>query len=384
MKKTNLRILGTVLYLAAVLLSLSACGPKYDPTVTAAPTEATEAPTGGPTEADTDEQTDVRAWVTADPSSFRFTQELVCTNKIPMSLYKDFFDSTAPTACVLPALPQYFVPQGMDYWDEMGWFIVSGYFKPTKYFESSVLFAVDAATGSYVGEWELMNFTGEPHTGHDGGVAVTDRNIYLSTAYTLFRISLDDVRATGGSGKLTIAENIAVPAKASFCNASGGYVFVGDFSLNGNKSYTIVGHEHGSYYAWSVAYKIDDSERGISAEPEFVFSIPESIQGFTMLGDGRLFMTKSYGRTNDSAFYVTEKAPLNGSPACNVTIYGKQIPLYEIGSFNQIKALPMAEGCTCRGDSVFVIFESCAYTYRAESASVSKNPTDKIWEWRVR
>ncbi len=321
--------------------------------------------------------------LSGDTSAFSLTQKPVCDEyslSVKLS-YASFFNKAASTGFVLPGLEQYFVPQGMDRWDEAGVFLISGYFNPTTYSSASVLLAVDATTGQYTGEWVIKNKNGSAHTGHDGGVAVTADDIYLSTSSKLYRISLEQLKTVGNHGDLKIEEEISVPVRASYCNYSNGYLFVGEFSINGNASYTITGHEHGDYYAWTVAYRLGSDGRP-EKNPAFVISTPERIQGFCMTDDGRIFMTRSYGRTNDSYLYITSSSPLSGSPAGTVKINKVDVPIYETGSFSSVKTVPMAEGCTWRDGKAWIIFESGAYYYRAYNpSSVSKNPTDVIWSF---
>lgn len=353
------------------------------------PTNApTNAPTMAPTKAPTAKAT-AKPTVTPAPTkapeksifegstaSFKFSQAGVCTNTISKTTYADLFKYATNTDITVPALPQYFVPQGIDYWKEENVFIISGYFKPTDYYQYSVLFAVNATTGKYVGEWNLYNVNGTPHSGHDGGVAVTETDIYLSVNYTLFRISKDTVKKLGNSGNLKIDEEIKVATKASYCNYSNGILWVGEFSLNGDASYTITGHGFNENHAWTIGYKLT-ADYKMKSVPDYVISTPEKIQGFTMLDDGRIFMTSSYGRTNKSTVYVSKSAILSEKAAGTVTISGSSVNIYYTSNYTKITAIPMTEGCCKAGGSIYVMFESGAYNYR----SGALDPTDKLWKF---
>ncbi len=349
--------------------------------------------TDAPTEATTNEAQTTEPEITTAPpyqlsggtSSFVYTQERVCedfSDDVIMSYEGMLY--AADTGITVPGLNQNFVPQGLDYWEEADLFLISGYFNPASS-SSSVILAVRKSDGKYVGEWSLKNRNGSWHANHDGGIAVTETDVYLANSSTLFRISLSQIKQTGSSGTLKIEQEIPVPVRASYCNYSGGYLWVGEFSINGNASYTITGHEFGENYAWTVGYRLTGASGRLESTPSVVISTPERIQGFCMLDDGRLFMTKSYGRTNDSHYYITGEKPLTGAADGSVTISGKQVPLYEVrvgAKAFACKVVPMAEGCTCIGNTAYVIFESAAYYYRAATpTSVSKNPTDRIWSF---
>jgi hypothetical protein len=355
---------------------------------TAAPVETTAAPvemTSAPEQTSSSgTEPDQPYTLSGDTSAFSYTSERVCSDYgssvLNSSAYSAFFASTSDSGITIPALAQNFVPQGIDYWDEAGVFLISGYFNPASS-SSSVLLAVEKDTGKYVGEWSLKNTDGSAHTAHDGGVAVTEKDIYLSNGSKLFRISLDQLKKTGNHGTLKIEQAISVPVKASYCNYSGGYLWVGEFSLQGNASYTITGHEYAGNYAWTAGYRLGADGRPESS-PAVIISTPERIQGFCMFDDGRIFMTRSYGRTNDSYFYITKTALLSSDPDASVTVGGKNVPLYLVApeeNCTSVRGVPMAEGCTALGGKAYVIYESGAYYYRAASSSVSKNPTDRIW-----
>ena len=354
---------------------------------TAAPVETTAAPvetTSAPEQTSSSGTEPGQPYtLSGDTSSFSYTSERVCadygSSVLNSSAYSAFFASTSDSGITIPALAQNFVPQGIDYWEEAGVFLISGYFNPAA--SSSVLLAVEKDTGKYVGEWSLQNTGGSAHTAHDGGVAVTETDIYLSNGSKLFRISLDQLKKTGNHGTLKIEQEISVPVKASYCNYSGGYLWVGEFSLQGNASYTITGHEYAGNYAWTAGYRLGADGRPESS-PAVIISTPERIQGFCMFDDGRIFMTRSYGRTNDSYFYITKTALLSSDPDASVTVGGKNVPLYLVApeeNCTSVRGVPMAEGCTALGGKAYVIYESGAYYYRAASSSVSKNPTDRIW-----
>lgn len=304
--------------------------------------------------------------------SFEFTQESSCANEIPEKDYPEFFLHAKSTGFTIPALLQNFVPQGIDFWKEENVFIISGYFKPTDYYQYAVLFAVDAESGKYVGEWKLLNTDGTPHSGHDGGVAITEKDIYLSVAYTLHRISKEQIRNVGNHGNLKFDESIPDPVKASYANFSNDILWVGEFSLKGDPNYTIKGHDYGENHAFTVGYRLD-KEGKLSKDPSYVISSPEKVQGFTMLPDSRIFMTTSYGRTNDSTIYISEKSIFD-FPAGDVSLNGKKIPLYYTDSYQKIKSIPMNEGVCTDGNFAYFICESGAKNYAG-----AKNPTDKIW-----
>lgn len=314
---------------------------------------------------------------------FSFTQENIVDDVLVGSTYDSFLKNASSSELVIPALNQYFVPQGLSYWEEFGWFFITGYFKPTDYSSSSVLLAIDSSTGEYVGEWKLLDIDGSAHTKHDGGIAITETDIYLSTSYTLYRISIERLYEVGNVGSLQIEEEIKVPVSASFANYSNNMVWVGEFYEKND--YPLRGlHEvkinaTTTHYAWVAGYKIDENTNKIEDTPTCILSIPEKIQGMSFLRNKTLVLSSSYGRRNYSSLYFVSD-PL--SKECNeyVTINDKEVPMYYIDNYDIVVAPPMVEGCCSLGNTLYMIFESAAYNYLLSNPSnVSKDPLDEIW-----
>ena len=320
-----------------------------------------------------------------DPSSieFSFTQENIVDDVLVGSTYDSFLKNASSSELVIPALNQYFVPQGLSYWEEFGWFFITGYFKPTDYSASSVLLAIDSSTGEYVGEWKLLDIDGSAHTKHDGGIAITETDIYLSTSYTLYRISIERLYEVGNVGSLQIEEEIKVPVSASFANYSNNMVWVGEFYEKND--YPLRGfHEvkinaTTTHYAWVAGYKLDKNTNKIEDTPTCILSIPEKIQGMSFLRNKTLVLSSSYGRRNYSSLYFVSD-PLSKNCDEYITINDKEVPMYYIDNYETVVAPPMVEGCCSLGNTLYMIFESAAYNYLLRNPSnVSKDPLDEIW-----
>lgn len=318
----------------------------------------------------------------AAQENFEFTQAKVCSDEDQqqIDLYYHFVKNATNTGLIIPALEQYFVPQGLAYWPEMDWFVVSGYFNPTDYSTASALVCVEATTGKYVGEFTVRDRDGEFYTDHFGGVAITEKNIYLTAGGTLARIPLSTLKSAKGKGALKVAEEIPVPVGTSFCNYANGILWVGEFyhKTAYPREHMYRNNDGDLHYAWALGYKVDQKQKsGIEREPSYVLSIPEKIQGFTVAEDGRIFLTQSYGRTADSTLMIC-KNPLDKAPDQMVTIHDKEVPMWFLDNANGLQkmtSLPMAEGCCAIGQDMYLIYESGAHCY-----SDSVNPTDAIWK----
>ena len=311
--------------------------------------------------------------------------------------YSDFA-AMATEGLLVPGIDEYIIPQGMDYWAEKGWMIISGYFKTgsdNPYgFSSSVISAVDVATGKMVGWYYLNNADGTDYTGHAGGVAVTSKNIFIANAKNLFRIPLSDLENAESGSALKFVEAISVPTNASFCNYSGGILWVGDFYYL--PDYTTDSYRHmtnrdgNTYYAWCVGYELDNTTANefktsaivadSYATPDYILSIDERIQGMTYQKEtGHIVLSRSYGRANNSTLFYFDDV-LGTTAHTTTTLNGVSVPVWFLDQrvdCTSITAIPMAEGITCINGNTYVLFESGA-KYYADSAT-SKLPTDRVW-----
>lgn len=322
-------------------------------------------------------------------AEFKFTlQSVLAANEYKG--YKDFL-AAAEKSYLIPALKETMIPQGMDIWRERGWLMISGYFPSAEISASSVIVAVDMATGAYVGEYYITNTDGTPHTSHAGGVAITERDMYISNGSTLFRIPLSEFLNAGQCGKVTIADYFNVPVRASFCNYSEGYIWVGDFQYG--SSYPTDEYRHltnrdgKKYYAWTVGYEVDlTTENGIKADamvsgsyatPDIIFSMTEKIQGFAIT-EKTVALSQSYGRNNKSKIFLYEN-PMGTEAHQTVELNGKSVPLYFLDSKTPSKSIvtpPMTEGLAAMDGKLYILFESGADKYANGGGT---DPTENVW-----
>ncbi|UUZ87155.1 lamin tail domain-containing protein [Paenibacillus sp. P26] len=103
--------------------------------------------------------------VTAVPQHQRLTQEETGV-RLPGDFpqYDKFFDVSAPGP-IVPGLLQGLVPQGMHYYKDKNWIIISSYRDDRR---PSTLTIVDAGTGAFVKTIHLFTQEGQPFSGHAG------------------------------------------------------------------------------------------------------------------------------------------------------------------------------------------------------------------------
>ena len=326
-------------------------------------------------------------WVaaaTADEGAVYTVTSLVsCEQTQPM--YSRFYQSGTLSA-VVPGLAEGLVPQGIDWLPEEKCLLFAGY-RADK--GSSALIAVSLETGQIVRQVRLCYADGSAYSGHAGGVCVTERDIYISNAHRLYRISLDTFRSLPGIAECRFEEEIPVPVNASFCCYAQGVLWVGEFQY-GTQYKTDVSHRvktaDGTQRAWICGYALAESEgwrirpearpaEG-DATPDYILSVTERIQGITQK-EGAIYLSQSYGRRNGSTLYrygnVLEKAP-DDTAAVN----GASVPLWKLDSTvceDVLFAPPMSECLATVEGSVYVLFESAAQPY----VDGAENPMDRVF-----
>lgn len=369
----------SLLLCLCLCLSLLACHKDPSTTTEASTAETTTAPTEP-----------YPLLITGPLPQFAATTRDVVLNNLYTD-YPQFNNLTAPGVTV-PGIDQKIVPQGMDIWPEQGWIMMSGYFSDNSVSDCSMIIAIDMATGQIAAEYKLRKADGSAYTGHVGGIAVTKKNLFVADGSQLRRIPLESLYNTGRQGDIQIVESINVPVRASFCNYSGGYLWVGDFYSSTKSAPPAFRHMLNrmgqNHYAWSVGYALDETaENEIGTErwqegmeyatPDVILSITKKIQGMVVAGD-HILLSQSYGRTNNSVILQYQNV-LSTPQHSTYKLNDKQIPVWFLDGRvleKSITAPPMSEGLAALGNRVYILFESAAEKYRLDGG---KNPVDKIF-----
>ena len=312
--------------------------------------------------------------------------------------YKSFYNS-GELSLVIPGCSQDFIPQGIAYYSERDLVFFSGY--SSNEGMPCALMAVDRKTNQVVKEIFLAYPDGREFCEHAGGVCVTDKNIFISDESHLYRMSLETFLTADNSCLYNFDEAIPVPCNASFCQISNGILWVGEFhhipkdptqkAFRTDPSHR-VDATSGQQNAWLVGYRLSGGTENeldtacitaAGAIPDYILSIPDRIQGFTICND-QLYLSQSYGRTNESTIFRYNNVLAN-APDQQVSVLGSTRPLWVLDAnapdCKKLTAPPMSEGLCTIGDSVFISFESAAQTYRQPkdpSKGVSKDPVDRV------
>lgn len=306
--------------------------------------------------------------------NFAYTQQRVCMPP-DISGY-GAFDVARDTSILIPGLAEYFVPQGIAYWMQREWLLISGYFHPLREAKAAIIFAVDAGSGALVGEFTLAKGNGEALGGHFSGIAITEQELVITQEKELYRLSLEKI-PNRGKAVLEIDGEMQLSHAAGFCNYSQGVLWIGEHR-NPNRQ------DDEERNALLVGYRISRDKEPLEI---CALGIPDRIQGVTLLANGKFLLAQSYGRRNASDLLVFSD-PRIKAPQAQIILDGNRVPFwsldYQCAPAN-FTAPPMAEGCCAVGLGAYLIFESAAYYYRAMDAdNRSVHPIDTVWYLEIK
>lgn len=301
------------------------------------------------------------------------TQEEVKGNTASRNSWRPFLN-IAEDGPIIPGLRQGLVPQGLDYLQEEDWLIISGY----RDNDSSLVAVIDAESGELVKAVSFRLPSGAVYRGHAGGVAVSDRHLWISSGEHVYWVRLDKLIAARDGAEILFDGAAKIDARGSFVSFTDGILWVGDFAYEARDYKTASHHklrnrQNKQHDGWIAGYKLDPTTDLIPANrpkangayiPDYVLSIRDKIQGSYILGD-YIILTESYGRNNDSHLYIYEN-PLDNPPHREVNISGLTVPVWFLDDANLAYTWvlpPMVESVVERNGELYVSFESAALKY---------------------
>lgn len=315
--------------------------------------------------------------------TFKYTQQSVTDEIRYVDSDYDEFYYNSDLGAIVPGLSQNFVPQGIAYRADKNQYYISGYASDEK--NNSVIMAIDAYSGQYVGEYYLNKKDKTAFKGHAGGIAIVGTNLYVANGKSLSRIPLVQIDLLDGCGDIYFEESIKLSigdASIAFCNYSNGILWIGNFwefwDYN-TKAYD-------SYKALALGYIIENGTFKASSKvsgqdyaylPDYICEIPEKIQGLTVC-NGNMILSQSYGRKNKSTLLVGEDPTIYCVSDDVIVLDGEPIPVLEFEDDDKVTAPPMTEGIDAASGQVVTLFESGAKKYREDGG---KDPTDRLWLW---
>lgn len=334
---------------------------------------------------------------TSDPHALRLTQESNVRKDTyeGKTAYTDFL-AQAEKRYLIPGLKQVLTPQGIAVCPTTGRTYISAYGVDTI---PSVVIVTEAGTNELVASYHLYNVDGTPLTSHVGGIAITETHMYISDkmdsdgSYQIAAIPVSELPESG-SHDLTVKETISMAMSPSMMNYSNGYLWVGnfyhpkaDYNLSPNMDYTTQASDGSEYGCYILGFDMTQGhERILTADgypmPDVILAAPDRIQGITLTGNGKVVLSQSYGRANDSTLLIYQLNPGADTPDLELTLNGQLIPAYLLDGNRlaaSINSIPMSEGLDTDADGqVLVLYESGAIRYED-----GKHRTSYVWTLTV-
>ena len=285
---------------------------------------------------------------------------------------KEYYGASE-AAFAIPGLADGFVPQGLAFDEESGAYLVGGYM--TGKGKASPIYVVDAKTGELKAHASLTNADGTPFTGHAGGLAVWDCNVYVAGNGCLHLFDRDEILAAGDGAEVQCLGQIAVPLAAEDTlgvswvdirsDGEEALLTVGEFYKNPEyktpESHKFSAPSGERLQALAVTYRL--SEDGGSLTPLKAYALPDLVQGFTV-HDGKLWLSTSWG-TGFSHISAYDENSLEAFRSIDVN--GTAVPLFALDSAARTadyKIAPMSEEILFTADGkLLTMCESASRKY---------------------
>ncbi len=303
---------------------------------------------------------------------------------------------------LVPGQTENMIPQGMTYWPEKDWILVSSYDKSEE--NASVIFALDRKTGDFAAQFNLYTADGEPWKCHAGGIGVSKYNLYITSECGVAYFPLSDLDAESGTVK-----NIAYKETVNFgqlgktysayISVSDGMLWVGNFYSNSPLSptlakYGLIGEDwvwkpNDEYYnailgfelsggsskkEWAALETIkDNASKVINVDNEM-----DCIQGI------------SFKRMDNNTYKMYLSRTTGGSLGASISVatvdLSENVVRAKKTAFSFYQNLPGAEGIVFIGDDLHILYEAgalCNYKELINKLTWNlylKDCTDVIWK----
>ena len=272
--------------------------------------------------------------------------------------YWDFFRNS-DRLYMIPGLNDNYVPQGYDYLEDHGLYLMCGYMSDDT---PSRVYIRDEKGNHYF--TSLYYEDGTPYLKHAGGITGNGDYVYIAGDTGIDVFLLVDI-LSGSTAKLQGV--IEMGHDTAYCSAYNGYLLIGNFYYGGHyetpASHRITTPAGDKNTALMTIYRCDSSFAfGIDSTPVAAISTGDKVQGMCFTEDGKVVLSTSWSTGNSHLLYYT----LDTQRVDSITIGEVEVPLIYLDSANLVHDAvlpPMSEELVCRNGRIEVMVESACNKY---------------------
>ena len=303
--------------------------------------------------------------------------------------YFEFYTNSVPKFQIVSPISE-LVPQGLEYIEEDDCFVVSGYLYPKGY---SRLVVIDSNNRKYTKS--IVNSKGKEFKWHSGGIACHGDYVYVTGGNSKCYVLSKDELLDKDKEKVQIIGTITTDSNSSFCFVYGNCLYIGEYQYM-SKFVTPKDHHlnspHGNLNTAMVfAYPFRDDEKfGVSSTAIMALSIGSSIQGMCMDQSGKMYLSGSSSKFDQSILYVYDFRKVVQTVDHSYNYHGKTIPVFvfeDVALVKRMRVPPNCEGITSVDNYVYMLFESAStrfkYGWLFGTQYVYQIDTEKIFESSV-
>lgn len=284
---------------------------------------------------------------------------------------KDYYKASEKEF-LIPGLGSGMVPQGLDYVEHEGVYLVGGYQKDHK---PSRIYRVEKKNGKSTGFVFLCDENGDAITPHAGGLAADGKYVFVTgDDGDIYVYHLNDVLTKeSGSGikmagrfSLRFGDDRIVPAWICF---SDDRMIAGEFYRLPNyptsDTHVFTGASNETNHALALCYRFSTDETasfGIEMQPSEAYSLPGLVQGMAV-HEGKIWLSQSWGTArsciscHDAAF---------GKPIGTLKTDDGTINVYPLDSSTMVSSFnapPMSEEIIFVDGKLLIMCESASRKY---------------------
>ena len=283
-------------------------------------------------------------------------------------------------AFAIPGLWDNMVPQGFDYIESDGVYLVGGYQKDGS---ASRVYRIDKQSGRSKGYVALANSDGSELAPHAGGLAAHGDYLFVAgdedPFVYVFNLSEVLSGADGTSVKTLGKFDTQFRGdgiRADFMCFTEDKFIVGEFYKEPKyptpDSHVVVTSTGEENRALAYSFKLSDGEGsafGIEIIPSEIYSLPDIVQGVTVY-DGKIWISQSYATQKSTIrcydVFNSEPVGFRGPISSGVAGDGETIPVYALDSSTLVasfEAPPMAEEIIFVDGKILTMSESASLKY---------------------